>query len=564
VFHVEAPRDKKNNCVIKVLRQWNAPHAPTQFVKGAQLNKDLCETADDQKYIVEVVDIPPHGPDQPHLAYVMTRYDDSLEGYLRKDLHQGPKAVRWAVLAAQHIGRALRAAHERERWHGDVKPSNILVDASGEDPVFRLGDFALAGPDGGDGPTGIAPRCLTERAAQHGDVQRGAWSDLCALAVVLYEMLTGKAIDRTARSMREHVVGLRELAGTARVRRNVGALRLVETLTRVFHDGEPPFDIEDFLASLDKKRTTRLPPDREMQDNGPVDVGIVTIRPDEHQAVLDRFVEAGIRTESRRYRIRRLNLGNGEAYTIGVVRCVEQGTTAALETAHALLDDLAPRLLLVVGIAGGVPHDEFSLGDVVVSNRIVDLSVEAVHKDDTRTYAHGGGGLHRSANDLVSDLSAMIQSGELDGWNLDVSITKSRPAVDLAPSNFYGHPPWKRKVLASLRRHFGAAPRPPTVTIGAIASSDRLVKNTRLVEDWMKQARQICAVEMESAGVYRAAHDVVPFLAIRGISDIVGFNRDPAWTEYACHSAAAFTRAFLRARPLAQLPPPVSRTSTTA
>ena len=57
----------------------------------------------------------------------------------------------------------------------------------------------------------------------------------------------------------------------------------------------------------------------------------------------------------------------------------------------------------------------------------------------------------------------------------------------------------------------------------------------------------------------------VPFLAIRGISDIVGFKRDPGWTAYACHSAAAFTRAFLCARPLAPpATPPVSRTSTTA
>src|SRR5262249_40618050 len=62
--------------------------------------------------------------------------------------------------------------------------------------------------------------------------------------------------------------------------------------------------------------------------------------------------------------------------------------------------------------------------------------------------------------------------------------------------------------------------------------------------------RQIQAVEMESAGVYKAAHGRVPFLAIRGISDVVGFKRHPDWTAYACHTAAAFTRAFLLARPI--------------
>jgi len=39
-------------------------------------------------------------------------------------------------------------------------------------------------------------------------------------------------------------------------------------------------------------------------------------------------------------------------------------------------------------------------------------------------------------------------------------------------------------------------------------------------------------------------------LVIRGISDIVGLKRSDAWTQYACASAAAFTRAFLRTRPV--------------
>jgi nucleoside phosphorylase len=42
----------------------------------------------------------------------------------------------------------------------------------------------------------------------------------------------------------------------------------------------------------------------------------------------------------------------------------------------------------------------------------------------------------------------------------------------------------------------------------------------------------------------------VPLLAIRGISDVVGLKREPGWTAYACHSAAAFVRAFLATRPI--------------
>jgi hypothetical protein len=39
-------------------------------------------------------------------------------------------------------------------------------------------------------------------------------------------------------------------------------------------------------------------------------------------------------------------------------------------------------------------------------------------------------------------------------------------------------------------------------------------------------------------------------VAIRGISDIVGLERDRKWTEYACHTAGAFVRAFIVSGPV--------------
>lgn len=96
----------------------------------------------------------------------------------------------------------------------------------------------------------------------------------------------------------------------------------------------------------------------------------------------------------------------------------------------------------------------------------------------------------------------------------------------------------------------------PVVGGRAIASSDRLIKADETLAVWLKLARQVVAVEMESAGIYKATHErEVPFLAIRGISDVVGFRRDHEWTPYACETAAAFAQAFLRTRPI----PPIAR-----
>jgi nucleoside phosphorylase len=61
---------------------------------------------------------------------------------------------------------------------------------------------------------------------------------------------------------------------------------------------------------------------------------------------------------------------------------------------------------------------------------------------------------------------------------------------------------------------------------------------------------------MESAGIYKATQGSnVSFLAIRGISDVIGFKREDEWTLYACETAAAFAQAFLLTRPIAPLRP---------
>lgn len=270
-----------------------------------------------------------------------------------------------------------------------------------------------------------------------------------------------------------------------------------------------------------------------------------------------RFPKLATEERRRRYRIRSLALPGGGAYTLAVLRCLEQGNTDAQDAARDLLEDLAPRFVLVVGIAGAVPSYELSLGDVVVSSRIADFSVEAVIGGQSREHALGGGPLHPAAAKLAADLGAMISDGELGEWSSLEALTRPRPPVDFADDRFYGDDEWRKDVRRKLERRFaGKEPPAPLAITGAIASSDRLMKDDETLAVWLKIARQVVAVEMESAGIYKATHGrSVPFLAIRGISDVVGFKRDPDWTAYACENAAAFARAFLLARPIA----PVAR-----
>jgi nucleoside phosphorylase len=150
-----------------------------------------------------------------------------------------------------------------------------------------------------------------------------------------------------------------------------------------------------------------------------IDIGILTIREDEFRAVLkvfpdDHDIHKG---RHREYTLRTADAGQLARYRLAILRQIEQGNGEAQEAARDLCDDLEPSLFLVVGIADGLPSDDISLGDVVLSTR-------------------------------------------------------------------------------------------------------------------------------------RATRDKTPMLSIRGLSDIVGLKRQDTWTKYACASAAAFTRGYLRTRPV--------------
>lgn len=284
-----------------------------------------------------------------------------------------------------------------------------------------------------------------------------------------------------------------------------------------------------------------------------VDFGIITIREDEFLAVLKRFVPIGYVRKRRRYEIASVKTPEGKTVSVAIVMCIEQGRAVAQHVATDLIEDLDPSCLLLVGICGATPSDDFTLGDVVCASRVHDYSVRACVEGKNDSFAVSGGSMHYIIKVFLSNLPARQQ--ELKGWNLLRSIGMQKPKLLVPPPKslqYYGDNAWQDKVHKSLMHHFPRRKhsRPPLFTTRPVISSDVLVKSSSLLEQWQESSHDAASVEMELGGIYEAADRYerqVPILAVRGISDIIGFKRENDWTRYACHSAASFALASLKA-----------------
>lgn len=276
-----------------------------------------------------------------------------------------------------------------------------------------------------------------------------------------------------------------------------------------------------------------------------VQAAIITIRPDEFSAVLAHFPNSrSVNGDAAIYNVAQVETHSAGPISVGLVRAPGQGNLESMAITRSVVQDLGPSWVFVVGIGGALPHEDFALGDVVVSSGLVDLTLEAQIEGQPTKYAASGGRLHRRARAVMANLPAY--QNRLNGWK--EMLTASRPDFPTPTDDeLYGDEDWRSSVREALAAHRSRTTIAPEAKPGRVASSDRLVKSTEPAKIWANVLRDLDVFEMEFAGVYSALFDLdIPSLSIRGISDIVGLKRDSVWTTYACQTAAAFATEFLR------------------
>ena len=126
--------------------------------------------------------------------------------------------------------------------------------------------------------------------------------------------------------------------------------------------------------------------------HGQVDIGIITIREDEFEAMLRRFparrhVKAGNGSD---YEFSKVLTKANEEMRVVIARSPEQGQGAAQALASCMIADLEPRWIFLVGIAGGFPASEYTLRDVLLSQRMHDFAVTAAIENKTPEFAGYG------------------------------------------------------------------------------------------------------------------------------------------------------------------------------
>jgi eukaryotic-like serine/threonine-protein kinase len=158
------------------------PEAAQMLLKEARVLASLRDPA-----IVEVFDCGIFA-DAPYLVM------EELEGetLASKLDREGPRPLREAVELLLPVIRGLETVHAHGIVHRDIKPDNIVLCRTAQGPRPKLIDFGIAGAAAKGSatlaPMGTPPYMSPEQIA---DVDVGPNSDVWAIGITLYELVTG-------------------------------------------------------------------------------------------------------------------------------------------------------------------------------------------------------------------------------------------------------------------------------------------------------------------------------------------------------------------------------------
>ncbi len=281
-------------------------------------------------------------------------------------------------------------------------------------------------------------------------------------------------------------------------------------------------------------------------------IGIITALAEEYAAMktmLHRAKPYWVETEgvgTANYQLGELPSAQGYMHPVVLVQAGMGTHTAALRAEKLLQHFPSVDSILMVGIAGGVPHpdkpeDHVRLGDVVVSGPHGVVQYDYVKEENQKiSYRHPPRPPSAMLLNAVENLKAK-------------ALEKNYPWEELIKHGLQ-QLKWKRPSPKTdeniehpkdpLRRHGR-----PRIFMGTIACSNTLLKD-ETKRNQLRDKFGIKAVEMEASGIADATwNHQVGYLAIRGICDYCDQHKNDHWHHYAAIAAAAYASALVATMP---------------
>ncbi|RPI78249.1 MAG: serine/threonine protein kinase, partial [Chloroflexi bacterium] len=202
VFHAYDPRFERD-VAIKVL-----PHA---FLHDPQFRVRFDREAKTVALLEHPAIVPVYDfGEESEQPYIVMRYMSG--GSLKERIEQGAVSTSEAAKIISRLAPALDVAHAKGIIHRDLKPGNILFDQYGN---ACLSDFGIARLAQSSSVATLTQGAILGTPAYmspeqiHGDKEIDGRSDIYALGVILYEMLTGSQpyrADTPGKIMMMHVM----------------------------------------------------------------------------------------------------------------------------------------------------------------------------------------------------------------------------------------------------------------------------------------------------------------------------------------------------------------------
>lgn len=254
-----------------------------------------------------------------------------------------------------------------------------------------------------------------------------------------------------------------------------------------------------------------------MTTNCPVDFLIITPLPEELNAVCSKLpVTRELPNEIRACYETDLPCTFADNVTktfkVIIMGLAKQGQGEAVAATKDAIQRWRPRHIILVGIAGGMPDRDVRLGDIVIADQVVDYEHKKIKGQATET--------------------------RLKVYPVD--------AILLGGCTRLLEKPWHKDIIAKR-----TTPDTPRIHIGPIASGNKVIASRGALVELLEGWSEVIGVEMEAGGVaFVAAEARIPFLMVRGVSDLADENKNSdevkQWRPYACDAAATFTIALLQ------------------